>query len=197
MRSNTRTRLAILASSLIVLGALAIALFDLVPGHIVMGDYRAFYCAGRAVQQHENPYQPTVLSACESERVPAPLFSTKPGEVLPAPLPGYLAAAFVPLALLPFGVSALLFALISILAIAFAIAGLAKLGLGSPWVLAAIFAMPLAAISLPFGELPPIALAGIVLVALAVRRDSRRIVVVGLALAMVEPQVGLAVAFAL
>jgi hypothetical protein len=161
-----------------------------------MGDYRAFYCAGRLALQRVSPYDAASLASCESSAVPAPLFRTKPGEVLPAPLPGYLVAVFMPLAMLPFALSALVWFCLLLVAIGYSIFLLSRLGTGPPWILVIVLAIPVCAISLPTGELPPVALLGIAVLATAVRFERRWLVMLGIALAMSEPQVGVAAAVA-
>ena len=88
-------------------------------------------------------------------------FERNPGVTIPAPLPGYALGALVPLSLLPFGVAAALWGLVMLLACVACIVTLARFA-GVGWQIAlAVFALSLCAISLPFGEVVPLALAAI------------------------------------
>lgn len=165
-------------------------------GHFAMGDFKAFYCSARVLLQHEDPYAAAPMAACQAQPAPAPLLVTKPGEVLPAPLPGYVIAAFVPLAWLPFAVaSALWFALLVVATIA-SIVLLSRIGIGDPWSIALALAMIVAGISFPVGELPPIAFLGIALAAWAAKRGRPWLLGVGVVLSFCEPQIGLGAALA-
>ncbi|MDQ2872718.1 MAG: hypothetical protein M3R35_06285 [Candidatus Eremiobacteraeota bacterium] len=191
-----RRSLPLLAALAIVFASLAVQIVHSGSERTLMGDYRAFYCAARVAMHRENPYASAPLHACEAKPVPPPLFQAKRNEVLPAPLPGYAVAAFMPFALLPFAFSAAVWAIVSCAAFGMAIRYLWRLKLGSIPLLLAAFALPLAATSLPVGELPPIALAGIALLAWAMTNGRPAAVVAGLALAMCEPQIGIAAAAA-
>src|SRR5579884_4246568 len=68
-------------------------------------DFRAFYCAGRAVAQHADPYLSEPLHSCERTATDGyyRLFAAR--VALPAPLPGYDIAVFKILSRLPFAVA--------------------------------------------------------------------------------------------
>lgn len=157
-----------------------------------MGDFKSFYCSARVLLAHENPYGTAPLSRCESIPAPAPLFVTNPGEVLPAPLPGYVIAAFVPLALLPFAAACVLWLLLSIAAIAAGALLLERAGIADAWSVAVALALLFAADCLPVGELPPIAFAGLALAVWGAHERRAWPVALGIALTFTEPQIGIA-----
>lgn len=182
----------------IVLIALALwfSTLTVVHGRFLMGDFKAFYCSARVLLQHEDPYAAGPIGRCESTPAPAPLFVTQPGQVLPAPLPGYAIAGFTPLALLPFAVAVWIWiAILSATTIA-AIVLLSRLGVGNPWTIAVAFSLITIALCFPVGEMPPIALFGIVLAAWGAARNRTVAVGIGIALTFCEPQIGTATALA-
>ena len=70
-------------------------------------DFRAFYCAGAALDAGADPYRAEPLRSCEVaawEAFPAGY----PEVAVPAPLPGYALTPFALLARLPYGVAAAL-----------------------------------------------------------------------------------------
>ncbi len=158
-----------------------------------MGDFKAFYCAGRVVTQRGDPYAAGPMSRCEALRAPRPLFVTKRSEVLPAPLPGYVIAAFVPLSLLPFPLACALWLAVLLAAVAAAVALFVRLGAGDVWVLWVALSLTLLSVCIPVGELPPIALFGIALCAWAARSRIPWALALGVALTFTEPQIGAAV----
>jgi hypothetical protein len=163
----------------------------------LMGDFRAFYCAARVTSTGANPYRVEPLRSCETSLGVTPFFKKNPGIAIPAPLPGYSLAVLVPLAMLPFPFAAALWALLLALGCAacvFALARFARL----PWESAlAVFALALTALSLPFGEVVPIALGCISLSGYFAWRERPRAAALAAAGAMIEPHLGLPVCIAL
>ena len=196
MRGSLLHRFRWIASLALFAAALVIVAARAWPGGNVMGDYRAFYCAARVTAHGGSPYDAAPVAACEAERAPAPLFTARNGQLVPAPVPGYLVAALIPFALLPFAVSATLWVALTACAGLVALRFLAATRIGSFYVLLVAFAVPLFGISVFVGELPPFALLGVALAAYALAEQRRRWLVPALALTMVEPQVGIAVAAA-
>jgi hypothetical protein len=166
----------------------------------MMGDFKTFYCAARVVLEHENPYNAVPLGQCELLSVPRPLYLPKPGLVLPAPLPGYAIAGFLPFASMPFVVAVLAWFVALSAATVAAIVILARMGAGDVWTIAVALAVPVVAISFVLGQVVPIAIFGVTLAAYAARRGatfaSTAMLGCGLLLAFIEPQVGVAVALA-
>lgn len=184
-----RTPLAIL----IALAAFAGSSANVAHGRFAMGDLKAFYCSGAALLRREDPYATAPMARCESVGAPVPLFVTKNDEVLPAPLPGYAVAAFVPLALLPFPVASLVWLALLCAALGAAILLFSRIGVARPDVLVVSLAIGTVAICFPVGELPPIALFGIALAAWAACEKRFALFGLGVALTFFEPQIGLAV----
>jgi hypothetical protein len=183
-------------AALALAGALLSAgVIDAVRAGSFLGDYRAFSCAGSAVLHGENPYAASTLYPCESTLAPLPVYRARDGVALPAPLPGYALAAFALFALLPPGGGALLWMLLLALAIYVAVRSLD--GLEIPMYLSACaFAFPIAAVSLPFGEVVPIALAACCAAGAALRRRRFNQATAWMMLSMIEPHVGFAIAVA-
>ena len=196
MPDSARRALAVAAASLILVATLAVKVERVAALHSVMGDFRAFYCSARVMMAGADPYAAQPLARCEMEPAPLPLFTAKPDVVLPAPLPGYLIAAFTPFALLPFAVASAAWALLLLAATAAAVFLLWRLRLGSPLTLLVALAMPVFAISVVAGEIPPIALLGVALAAWGADRNRPAAVGLGILLALAEPQLGLACALA-
>ncbi len=182
------------AAIALVLVALALSGAPVVHGRFAMGDFKAFYCSAQVILEREDPYAAAPMARCEAAKAPAPLIVTKSGEIIPAPLPGYVIAAFVPLALLPFAVASMLWFLILVAATILAIALLAKLDMGDPWSITIALAIVVVALCFPVGELPPIALLGIALAAWSAKNDRPVLLGIGVALAFCEPQIGAAAA---
>ncbi len=82
----------------------------------LMGDFRAFYCAGDAIAQRANPYLEEPLHSCEERSHPPARPANFPSVTLPAPLPPGILVAFVPLARLPFAVACTVYGLLLIAA---------------------------------------------------------------------------------
>ena len=73
-------------------------------------DFRAFYCAGRAVDAGADPYRVQPLLACE--RTVGEVISTNLNAVVPAPLPPFALGLFAALGQLGFGQAALVWSLL-------------------------------------------------------------------------------------
>ncbi len=181
------------------LSALCIALVLLKPGGIAasLGDFRAFYCAGSVAAQHLDPYAAAPLGACEAPLGLRSLFSDSATRVLPAPLPAYLIAFFEIFALLPYGVAAIVWTLLLVVAVSFAIMLFAGTGRIRADVLIAAFSISVICVSVVPGELVPLALLGIALAAWGVAHEQLPAIALGVLLTMAEPQVGLVLGLAL
>ncbi len=188
-----------------VIGAMALAALVLTIGvrfaagaHFAMGDFRAFYCAGAAVLDHRDPYDASVMGSCEAMPLTlSAFFAAKHGEVLPAPVPGYVAAFLALLAMLPFPLAALLFAAGAIGALGQSCRMFSSLGIAPLATIIVAIAILACDVSLPVGELPPFAFFGLALLALGIRRNRRILVAIGTALTLIEPQAGIAVVIVL
>jgi len=184
------------AAILLVAAALGISGANVARGRYAMGDFKAFYCSARVVLQHGDLYAAAPMARCERQPARYPLYVTQPGEVVPAPLPGYAIALFVPFALLPFDIAAFVWIVLLAAAFAVAVALFAKTGAGDGWAIAVALALPMVAVCFPVGELPPIALLGIALAAWSARYGRPWALALGVAFALVEPQIGAAVLLA-
>ncbi len=162
----------------------------------LLGDFRAFYCAARVTSEGADPYRVEPLRSCETALGMTQFFKQNPGIAVPAPLPGYPLAALVPLARLPFPAAAALWSALLILASIACVLALARFAnLGWETALATL-AVPLVALSLPFGEVVPISLGCISLAGYFVWRGRARAAALAAAGAMIEPHVGLPVCVA-
>jgi hypothetical protein len=163
----------------------------------LMVDFRAFYCSAKVAIQGADPYATAPLGRCEAAARTVAWTAFKPFRVVPAPLPGYAIALFVPFAFLPFPAAAVVWIAVLLLALGGAIALFPRLQV-APWtVIVVALSVMVGAVSIPFGELPPIALLGLALVAFGVVRNRGVLVGLGLALTMTEPQIGLVLAVVL
>jgi hypothetical protein len=184
------------AAMAIVIAALCCWAPTVVHGRFALDDFKAFYCAGRVLLAHADPYDALPMARCEASPAPAPLFVARPGFVLPAPLPGYAIVGFAAIAWLPFGVAAALWIVALFASTAAAILLLERLRTGDRWSILVALGVVLVTISWSVGELPPFALLGIALAATGARERSPGLVGVGIVFAMLEPQVGVAIAIA-
>jgi hypothetical protein len=186
-----------IAAAAVVAFVLAVATQDFMKSANLFGNFRAFYCAGQTAAEGANPYYAEPLGQCEHGLAPASLFGDLPAKVLPAPLPGYLIGLFEIFAPFPFWQAALLWALILVCALAYAIGLIARLGYAPPLAFTVASAISIVGASILDGELIPIALLGILLVALGVKDTNAKALAGGLFLTMTEPQVGLILALGL
>jgi hypothetical protein len=93
----------------------------------LMGDFRAFYCAGEAIGHGANPYLEEPLHDCEQRARPPSPPAFQPAVTVPAPLPPGILVLFVPLARLPFASAATIYGLLSIAAMMTAVALFARI----------------------------------------------------------------------
>lgn len=148
-------------------------------------DFVAFWCAGNATLHGANPYLEGSLHVCERS------YGLLPSLTVPVPYPPYDMALFAAAATLP---EPLAFALYCILVLAvtvvagFAMGRVAGIGF---FVATAAFALALAIPSLPFGQVAPFAVCGLVCALLAVRNDRPVLAALGLAAAAIVPNLAL------
>ena len=109
----------------------AIFFHGLVQSGFVLGDFKAFYCAGSVVAHHQDPYVAQPLGTCEATRNLPWMKSHMPTGALPAPLPGYEIALFIPFALLPLPIASAVWFLVSAAALIVGIVLLARAGVAS------------------------------------------------------------------
>lgn len=156
--------------------------------HTLFADFRAFWCAGSVLAAHGNPYHAAPMSACEQTPVPA-LFYRPPANIaLPAPLPGYVLAFFVPLAALPYSYASIVWLAFIALAAALSAVLLALVVRANVLTCAYALLLPAVLVWFPFGELTSVALCGALLAAWALQRERFGFAAAGLAIAAVLPQ---------
>ncbi|HEX3672361.1 MAG TPA: hypothetical protein VHT92_11720, partial [Candidatus Cybelea sp.] len=163
----------------------------------LMGDFRAFYCAARVTSEGANPYRVEPLRSCETSLGMTQFFKNNPGIVIPAPLPGYSLAALVPLALLPFAIAAAIWSALLAVACVVCVLTLARFANLTRETALAILSIALVALSLPFGEVVPLALGCIALAGYFAWLGHARAAALAGAGAMIEPHLGLPVCIAL
>ncbi len=146
-----------------------------------------WYCAGEAVNEHADPYRVEPLRSCEKRYEPI----RKLPWVEPAPLPGYALAAFSLMARLPFALARTLWFYLLIAAVVVSAIVLARLTRLPVLLVMLCLGMADGYFNLFYGELPPLAVA--VLVVAAALGTSQRYVAAALAasIAMIEPHLGL------
>ncbi|HEY2553730.1 MAG TPA: glycosyltransferase 87 family protein, partial [Candidatus Cybelea sp.] len=161
------------------------------------GDFRAFYCAARVASHGADPYQTQPLGTCERSVGSDAFFRKNPGVTIPAPLPGYAIAALIPFAQLPFAVAVTCWLLLLLLAWLACVWALARFA-GVDWETAlAALALSLGTLSLPFGEVVPLAVACTCLAAYYAWRGRAQLAALFAAGTMIEPHLGLPVCVAL
>jgi hypothetical protein len=161
-----------------------------------MLDFRAFYCAGAALDAGADPYRAEPLRSCEVGAYGA-FPQGYPQVAVPAPLPAYALAPFALLARLPYNVAASLWLLATILAIAASavlLSGLSRLPVPVVW---AALLLPVGLVSGFLGQLVPFALLALVACARALEAERPRLAALAAAASLIEPHFGLPVCLGL
>lgn len=165
---------------------------------VAKSDFRAFYCAGYAARDGDDPYRAAPLAACERTRVGPPAgVRFDPATPDPAPLPPYAIAVLEPLSGLPFLAAAVIWWSALVLAIAATALIVARLtGLALPVVVVALTGTEIVA-CIAFGQIGPFATLAIAATArlLAAGNDVRA--ALWACVALVQPQAGLPVLLSL
>ncbi len=191
-----RRRTALVSAGLIALVLISLALArPYYARNSWLFDFRAFYCAGKAVADQRDPYRTEPLRTCENATSGFPAGRGLRFAV-PAPLPGYALAPFVPLSRLPYPLAAalwiaiLLASLGTTVAILNLICDLRKETIFAALLLGAFYSVFL-------GQFMPIVCAATVAAAFFTARGRDRVAALAAALAMLEPHLGLPVCLAL
>ena len=157
-----------------------------------MGDFRAFYCAGSAINARANPYLEEPLRSCEASAGPP----REPGFLrpiaLPAPLPPYALLAFAPLARLPFPIAATVFELLMIASMTGAVVLFARITGVSSSLLNLSFAAITATVTYYVGQPVPLVFLALAAAAVFVRRGHWAAAAACASAAAIEPHVALA-----
>jgi hypothetical protein len=154
-----------------------------------MYDFRAFYCAGRAIAGHADPYRLEPLRQCE-RTTNAPGMPVDADDVtVPAPLPGYVLAGFALLSVLPFGLCALLWIAASLAAAAATVALLQDaIALPAPTIAVATL-LPAVLVAIPLGQLAPFVGCAIALCAYGLTRGRWHLAALGALATAADPAV--------
>ena len=179
-------RVGILLATLcgIIVGIVAYSLVH--PMQLIGYDFQAFWCGGKALLQHANPYANEPLHTCESTTSPA-FFARYPQVTIPVPLPGYAIALFTPFALLPFVFARAIWWMLLVVS-AFSIGrAISKISGMPPITATAASALAVLGPSILQGALSPIPIALTVFAALALQREQWNRAAVLLGFAMIEP----------
>jgi hypothetical protein len=188
-----RSRLMGAAVILAALAALTLQTGVMVRTGFLMGDFRAFYCAAKVASHGANPYHTEPLRSCELTSGAMPFFKKNPSVTIPAPLPGYVVAAMIPLSMMPFGIAAAFWGLVLFFACVACTVAVARFAAVSWEIPLAVLGISLATLSLPFGEVVPVAVAcacGAGYFAWKGRHRTAAVIASG---AMIEPHLGLPV----
>jgi len=164
----------------------------------LMRDFNAFYCAGKTIAQHADPYRNEPLGACErSEPRPDFLESGPASLAVPAPLPGYALAPFALLALLPYGLAAGVWTCMLLASFALTIHWLRALTTLPLYAIVASLALSDGYVGVTLGQIAPLAIAAAVGAAYAIARKKTLLAACAGATAMLEPHIGLPACIAL
>jgi hypothetical protein len=179
------------AFALFALGLAAYQYYVFTRFNIVLFDYRAFWCGGHALAQGLDPYRTASLLSCEQIAMPFHLASAQHGVVIPAPLPGYALALFVPLALLPYPVASLLWMVVLIGCSAECVILCARVTGANPLLCAWTFVVPAVMLWIPYGELAVVSLFGALVSAYGLSRSRYALCALGACIAAIEPHIAL------
>ncbi|HEY5256904.1 MAG TPA: glycosyltransferase 87 family protein [Candidatus Baltobacteraceae bacterium] len=168
----------------LTLGAFAYAIMD--PTALIGYDFQAFWCGANALLAHANPYLNEPLHACEVAHTSA-LFLRYPNVTVPAPIPPYALALFVPLGLLPFALARAIWWLALAGATIAAGRGIHKVTGIAPITALAASALAIAGPAIVQGALSPLPIALTIFAALALMRARWTLATVLLGLGMAEP----------
>lgn len=175
----------------LTLGAIAFTIAN--PVRAIAGfDFQAFWCGGKVLLAHANPYLNQPLHACEYASSPE-FFKQYPNVTIPDPLPAYAIALFAPLSLLPFAVARSLWWALLLLCAFLAGRGIAKITGMAPITAHAASAVAILAPSIILGSLAPVPITLTIFAALALQRQKWTVATLLLGLAMMEPHMVLAV----
>jgi hypothetical protein len=163
----------------------------------LMGDFRAFYCAGAAIGDGANPYLQEPLHTCEvhTTQLPAPAYISD--VTVPAPLPPVVLLAFVPLSRLPFGLASAVYGLLLLAASSFAVVLFAQATGVSTMVLNLAFATITATQTYLLGQPMPFVLLALAAAAVCVRKCLWTAASACAVAAIVEPHIALPVLIAM
>ena len=155
------------------------------------GDFRAFYCASAAVAERANPYLEEPLRSCEQHAGPPAPPRSLLRVALPAPLPPYALAFFVPFALLPFPLAAAAWLAVLIAAMVAATSLWARVAGTSSALLNVVFAAITATVTWYVGQPTPLVFVALAGAALLLRNGRWTAASACAAAAAIEPHLAL------
>jgi Glycosyltransferase family 87 len=145
--------------------------FALQPSFL-MGDFRAFYCAGAAISQGADPYRAEPLRTCERNAGPPAEPAALHGVALPAPLPPYALLPFAALSRLPFPVAIAVYTSVLLAAMSASVVFLARITGATTLTLNIVFAAITAVFTYYLGQPVPLVFLALSAAALLVRKRS-------------------------
>jgi len=154
-------------------------------------DFRAFYCGGRAVAEHRDPYLAEPLRTCEVNAARAAGLSPYARLAVPVPLPGFAFVPFAALSRIPLDVASKLYLLLLVIALVVTVVWLRALSGVTPIGIAAALLLSDGWLSIANGQLVPIALLALCGCALALSRGRFVLASAFALLAAIEPHVAL------
>jgi hypothetical protein len=155
----------------------------------VMLDFRSFYCGADVAARGFDPYLQEPLYACESHHDGSWLIAEGRNIALPAPLPPYALAFFVPFTSMAFPTASAVWTIVLALSLILTTIGLRRLTSFDTWALAALVFSVDGVFSLTLGQVAPLALAGFVWAGVSIEDRNYVAAAVALALAALEPHV--------
>lgn len=154
-------------------------------------DFRAFYCAGRALTLGGNPYRVEPVTTCLRETMASQGLVYDERHPLFAPMPPAVIAIFAIISRLPIRLATSLWLASSLVASLFCAWAISRLsGIRIIWATLAV-ALSLGVASIMLGQIVPIALAGLLTAALATRAARYNLAALGIAVACTEPHLAL------
>ncbi len=188
-------RVAVIAACLVGPALFAITVAVTGPANL-LGDFRAFYCAGNAVAHGANPYLEQPLHACEQRAQPPRVPDWLRDTTVPAPLPPPALLAFAPLAALPFPIAGALFEALALAAMCGAVALFSRTVGVSTTLLNLAFAGITATQTYLLGQPVPFVLLAVAAAALFARRGQWIATAACVAASIGEPAIALPIALA-
>jgi hypothetical protein len=154
-------------------------------------DFRAFYCAGAALDAGGDPYLEEPVRSCERASLRAAGFSFTERDVLVAPYPPLALAAFGLLARLPYRTAVELWLTLAFAALCLAIVLTARLARLRPLIVGLALVASVGFASFFLGQSVPLAVAGLVAAALSARTGPPWLTALGLVVASIQPHLAL------
>jgi hypothetical protein len=155
-------------------------------------DFRAFYCAGAALDARRDPYRVEPMRSCQRGVLAAAGIGVGP-HLLPAPFPPYAIAAFGVIARFPYRPAAGVWFAASILAVALTVVLTSELSGIRPARVAPALLFAAGIVPLLVAQIVPLVLAGALAAALAARRGRGWGVAGGALVLALEPHLALPV----